>query len=193
MGVKQCEKCSEMVEEAKAFCPGCGNSFVTEAKRETASNFDNLAGTVQLGDTMYNQMLTDMGLNLSDIPEVSKMVDKTVAPTQPAAPRHENAVESLQPEVKPPDVIVAPVQSELRPREVVVTPVQPAVNPSEIVISPVPATKPPEVKVAGAERPEQSKPSYIVWILLGAVTVVALFLLIALVAVLIFEYYSRFR
>lgn len=65
MGLRQCEKCSEMVDEAKAFCPGCGNAFVEEEKRSQTSNFDTMDSTVQLGQTMYNQMLSDMGLNIS--------------------------------------------------------------------------------------------------------------------------------
>jgi hypothetical protein len=68
MALKQCDKCSEMVDEAKAFCPGCGSSFETEEKRQDASGFDSLDHTVQLGQTMYNQMLSDMGLNISKAP-----------------------------------------------------------------------------------------------------------------------------
>lgn len=64
MALKQCAKCSEMVDEAKAFCPGCGNAFVEEETRE-ASDFEKMDSTVQLGNTMYNQMLSDMGLNIS--------------------------------------------------------------------------------------------------------------------------------
>jgi len=65
MGLRQCEKCSEMVDEAKAFCPGCGHAFVEEQKRQKASEFERQDNTVQLGQTMYNQMLSDLGLNLS--------------------------------------------------------------------------------------------------------------------------------
>jgi hypothetical protein len=68
-----------MVDEAKAFCPGCGNAFVEEEKRE-ASEFDRLDSTVQLGQTMYNQMLSDMGLNISN-------------PAQPPKPRVEPPAE----------------------------------------------------------------------------------------------------
>jgi hypothetical protein len=69
MALKQCEQCSEMVDEAKAFCPGCGNAFVSEKPRAEVSEFDQMGHTVQLGQTMYNQMLTDMGLNISKTPE----------------------------------------------------------------------------------------------------------------------------
>ena len=71
MGLKQCPQCSEMVDEAKAFCPGCGNAFVEEEKREV-SQFEKLDNTVQFGQTMYNQMLSDMGLNISKQPETEK-------------------------------------------------------------------------------------------------------------------------
>ena len=68
MGLRQCEKCSEMVDEAKAFCPGCGHAFVAEEKRKEASKFDRSDSTVQFGQTMYNEMLSDMGLNISNVP-----------------------------------------------------------------------------------------------------------------------------
>ena len=68
MGVKQCAECGENVDEAKAFCPSCGNAFVEEEKRAEPSNFEKLDGTMQFGQTMYNQMLSDMGLNLKASP-----------------------------------------------------------------------------------------------------------------------------
>ena len=64
MGQKQCGKCGETVDEAKAFCPECGHAFVEEKKRESVSDFDKSNPTVQLGATMFNQMLSDMGLNI---------------------------------------------------------------------------------------------------------------------------------
>ena len=68
MGLKQCDKCSEMVDEAKAYCPACGNPFVKEEKRQQASEFEQADSTVQFGQTMYNEMLSDMGLNISKPP-----------------------------------------------------------------------------------------------------------------------------
>lgn len=68
MAEKQCGKCGEMVDEAKAFCPGCGHSFVDEKQRTTRSDFDLSENTIQLGETMYNQMLSEMGLNISSQP-----------------------------------------------------------------------------------------------------------------------------
>ena len=87
MGLRQCEKCSEMVDEAKAFCPGCGHAFVEEQKRQKASEFEKLDNTVQLGQTMYNQMLSDLGLNLSKSGVPEKRVEViTPVVAEPAAP-----------------------------------------------------------------------------------------------------------
>jgi hypothetical protein len=69
MAQKQCGKCGELVDEAKAFCPGCGNAFVQEQVREETS-FEKMDNTLEFGQTMYNQMLSDMGLS----------VDKLVSP-----------------------------------------------------------------------------------------------------------------
>ena len=71
-----------MVEEAKAFCPGCGNAIVEEKKRASVSEFDKLDHTVQLGQTMYNQMLSDMGLSPLKKPGRE---DKRIEPEKPIA------------------------------------------------------------------------------------------------------------
>lgn len=68
MALRQCDKCSEMVDEAKAFCPECGNALVEEKQREEESAYESMEGTMQFGQTMYNQMLSDMGLNISAAP-----------------------------------------------------------------------------------------------------------------------------
>lgn len=87
MALKQCAKCSEMVEEAKAFCPGCGNSFVLETKREVVSNFESFEGTINLGDAAFNQMLSEMGLNISKTPEApAKRIEILTAEPAAAAP-----------------------------------------------------------------------------------------------------------
>jgi len=76
-----------MVDEAKAFCPGCGNAFVDEKLRGKQTDFEAMGHTVQLGQTMYNQMLTDMGLNISKTPDpVKATLEPVAAPaSQPAA------------------------------------------------------------------------------------------------------------
>lgn len=101
MGMKQCDKCSETVDEAKAFCPACGNAFVEEERRSVTTNFEEMDMTVQLGNTMYNQMLSDMGLNVSKAPDVQEKVVE-VAAAAPAAP-----VASI-----PPTPALAPAKSD---------------------------------------------------------------------------------
>src|SRR5580765_8207492 len=85
MGQKQCDKCGEMVDEAKAYCPGCGNAFVEEKKRQEASQYERMDPTVQLGQTMYDQMLSDMGLNIAKAPEIVEKRIEIIAPVATAA------------------------------------------------------------------------------------------------------------
>ena len=88
-----------MVDEAKAFCPGCGTSFVDEEKRDSASSFDAMDHTVQFGNTMYNQMLSDMGLNISKAPNAeapkpeAKRVEVLIPAAEPATPKVPAAVQ----------------------------------------------------------------------------------------------------
>ena len=77
MGQKPCGKCGEIVDEAKAFCPGCGNSLVDEKQRTSVSEFDRSNPTVQLGATMFNQMLSDMGLS---VPKEGEKRVEVIAP-----------------------------------------------------------------------------------------------------------------
>jgi hypothetical protein len=81
MALRQCSKCDEMVDEAKAFCPGCGNALVEEEKPETSA-FQELDHTVQFGHTMYNQMLEDMGLNISDTPTPNERRIEVIKPIE---------------------------------------------------------------------------------------------------------------
>jgi hypothetical protein len=99
MGLRQCDKCSEMVDEAKAFCPACGHAFVEEEKKREASEFEKLDSTVQFGQTMYGQMLEDMGLDISSLPKPAEKRLEAIAPvnTDAAAPAKAGAVISLQP------------------------------------------------------------------------------------------------
>jgi RNA polymerase subunit RPABC4/transcription elongation factor Spt4 len=85
MGLKQCDKCTETVDEAKAFCPACGNAFVEEQTRKEVSVFDTMDSTVQLGQTMYNQMLSDMGLNTSAAPNPPEKRVEMITPLTPEA------------------------------------------------------------------------------------------------------------
>lgn len=85
MGEKQCGKCGEIVDEVKAFCPGCGNAFVDEKERTTKTDFDLSANTIRLGDSMYNKMLSDMGLSISKQPNREPGVESVQAITENAA------------------------------------------------------------------------------------------------------------
>ncbi len=103
MGLKQCDKCSEMVDEAKAFCPACGNAFVEEEHRSISTNFEAMDSTVQLGQTMYNQMLSDMGLNISKSPDApEKRVEVLTPAPVPVAPAAPAAAASPQPRAESP-------------------------------------------------------------------------------------------
>ena len=99
MGQKQCGKCGEVVDEAKAFCPGCGNAFEDEKQRTSVSDFDRSNPTVQLGATMFNQMLSDMGLSIPK--EGEKRVERIAPVVRTPAPRN-------------PDPTPAPVQPPVR-------------------------------------------------------------------------------
>ena len=86
MAEKPCPKCGELADEAKAFCPGCGNAFVDEKKRTTVSEFDQSKRTVQLGATMFNEMLSEMGLSISKAPDREEKKTEVVTPLTPVAP-----------------------------------------------------------------------------------------------------------
>ena len=104
MAEKLCGKCGEMVDEAKAFCPGCGHSFVEEKQRTTKSDFDLSANTVRLGDSMYNQMLSDMGLSISKEPDRREPDAATIEPavSEMAAASQTGAV---QPSPRKPSIL----------------------------------------------------------------------------------------
>jgi len=90
MAERQCENCGETADSARAFCPACGEPFVQEEKREKESNYEIMNPTVQMGQTMYGQMLSDMGLNISK-PQGEKRVE-TLAPIGAAPQRQETPV-----------------------------------------------------------------------------------------------------
>ncbi len=101
MSERQCEKCGTTVAAAKAFCPECGNAFVDEEQREETSEFKMTDGTMQFSQTMYDQMLSDMGLNIS---KSSESLTKEVAPVleqmQQAAPPPTSATPTKAPAPK---------------------------------------------------------------------------------------------
>ena len=114
MVMMPCEKCSEMVDAARAFCPACGHAFVPEEQRAEQSNYDRSDNTMQMGNTMYNQMLSDMGLNISKAPEkpqpekrVEVIAPVATAPRQPPRPASKPAA------VTPTDVASSAKQGRL--------------------------------------------------------------------------------
>ncbi len=109
MGLKQCANCSEMVDEAKAFCPGCGAAMIQEEERQQKSQFEQLDNTVQFGQTMYNQMLSDMGLNLSATPPPAEKKVEVIAPAvQTVPPAAAKPAKAAQPAAKPKAAPAAP-------------------------------------------------------------------------------------
>ena len=89
----QCGECGELSEATKAFCAGCGNPLIEEEGRE-ASRFEKMDNTVQLGQTMYNQMLSDMGLSVEKGPPPPEKRVEIIAPAAPAATTTETSTES---------------------------------------------------------------------------------------------------
>lgn len=83
MNSKQCEKCGETAELAMAFCQGCGDPFVQEETRRKLSEFEASAGTVQFGQSLYNELLSDMGLNISEAPNKQLNDPPHIPPVEP--------------------------------------------------------------------------------------------------------------
>ena len=108
---KYCPQCGEKVDEAKAFCPACGHAFVDEEKRTDASAYEQADHTMQMGQTMYNAMLSDMGLNLKKEPDKRIEVLKPVG-VQPAQTLQPVAGTLQTPRTSPPaDADEAPKKS----------------------------------------------------------------------------------
>jgi uncharacterized membrane protein len=169
MSLRQCGKCSEMVEETKAFCPGCGHALVDEETRKTTTEFNLMDGTMQLGNTMYNQMLTDMGLNLSGAPNKKETAAEAAPEVAGAA---EQVVRPAAPTVQPAAQrpAVQPIQ-RLQPAQ----PTQPAQP--QVIRPMVPETAP--AAQTGAKVPGVNK-----WLIVGGVVIVVGFILL-IVAVII--------
>lgn len=58
-----------MVDEVKAFCPNCGRAFLDEQHGEGPSHFDRSDKTVEFNTSLFNVMLSDMGLDISKAPD----------------------------------------------------------------------------------------------------------------------------
>lgn len=89
MSLKKCEKCGEMVDEAKAFCPSCGNSFEDEKARQADSEFELSGGTVQFSKSAFNLLLSDMGLNISQSPDKPDQLTENKVSGLPPLPQPE--------------------------------------------------------------------------------------------------------
>lgn len=99
MALKECEKCGESAEEAKAFCPACGWPFVSEDKRQDSSEFDKYAGTVNVSQSVYKMMLADFDVptapkpkpEIAPVPQpVVEPVVTTATPTASEKPKLSN-------------------------------------------------------------------------------------------------------
>jgi len=67
-----------MVDEAKAFCPDCGQPFVDEASRRELTEHDSFDGTLKLSQSSYNIMLSQMELDITEQPAAK------ITPSPPA-------------------------------------------------------------------------------------------------------------
>jgi len=103
MGLKKCEKCGENVDDAKAFCPDCGNPFVEEKKREGSSEFDDFAGTLKYSETAYFNLLSEMEL------DTSKQTKQEIKPIPtPGLEKKTVSTEKAPPEKTPPKKVQKP-------------------------------------------------------------------------------------
>jgi len=107
MADKTCPQCGETVAETKAFCPSCGHAFVDEQQRTDASAYEKADHTMQMGQTMYNNMLSGMGLNVNKAEpekrvEVLNPATGTVQVLQPIgqAPAVSGTVPAQQPQAE---------------------------------------------------------------------------------------------
>src|SRR3954451_8543066 len=93
MDPRKCEKCGETVDAAKSFCPGCGTPMEAEQERTRVSEYDATAGTGQFGKTGYNQLLSDMGLNIAETkaPPAKTVVEAVPQPAKPTPERKPEA------------------------------------------------------------------------------------------------------
>lgn len=190
MGVIQCGECGESVDDAKAFCPGCGGSLVTEEDRTDTSSFDQHDSTVQFGQTMFNQMLSEMGL------KGTKQADE---PEKPAETATETPV-AVQPRVTPPPPVVldTPPQVsvkppvEAKPRQPATGRVEPPRKKRVAMIAPIETGSSPKITVAPVEG-KKAKSSSTKWIILGLSILALLGIVVIAAAIAIYFYWFRLR
>lgn len=116
MSQRTCDKCGETVSLTKAFCPACGHVLVEEETREDTSEFQQLDGTMQFGKTMYNQMLSEMGLNISvpaeQLSEAVKPVVAEVSQPSPTPPVRAEVIQPITTEKLKPAAAPAPARKD---------------------------------------------------------------------------------
>ena len=120
MSVKKCEQCGETVDEAKAFCPECGNPFVEEKEREESTEYESYAGTINFSKSMYKMMLSEMELDTSAAPdkkEESEPPKPKVEKTNP--PQNTDFQPKATPDIyqKPPPALSKPVNPQSSAQE----------------------------------------------------------------------------
>lgn len=113
MSLKKCFKCEEMVDEAKAFCPGCGSSFEDEKARQADSEFALSGGTVQFSKSAFNLLLSDMGLNISQSSDKPDQLTETKATDLPPLPQPEKVKQQKSGSSKKTVIVIASVVTVL--------------------------------------------------------------------------------
>lgn len=158
MSSTACGKCGEMVDAAKAFCPGCGSPLVAEQARESSSEFESSDKTMQMNESMYNRLVDEIG--------------KAPAPLgQPPKP-----VNSLP---KPEGAVIDPMAVSMvgkKFKEVSVTQIKPitAVRPPAPPPGTAPAaesSEPPDARTSAAAPPRKGK---LKWVILAAIVLLVL-------------------
>ena len=62
MSERQCDKCGETVDSARAFCPGCGHALIEEKKRKVGAGYLTDQGALFL-------VAADLGISFDSIPK----------------------------------------------------------------------------------------------------------------------------
>ena len=105
MGLRKCNDCGEMVDEARAFCDACGNPFVHEIQPAQSGSPDSSIETVQFNETMFGAILADMGLDLSNPPNIPELPPQASQPALKIEPLNRSDATAHSPNLagtKPP-------------------------------------------------------------------------------------------
>lgn len=191
MDLKECTGCRAMVDSQKAYCPDCGTPMDEEQRRESTSEFDNLAKTQNLNSTMQQQFLDNLNLSfifakkdLAESPE-NKIEPEKESFNKPqvetkkesSAPQFESKTESFRPTAEP-VISKAPSVSESQAFR----------NEKTGVTVEAPATNRTTVQTATESWKKLNSKTYLL-IGLAILALIVLFLLAVTIAVLGFIYY----